>query len=113
VSSVVSVVCDTPYIWGTANIDVVGWCLQDIKYNPHKYMSNTSIGVQASGRKFPLKSFPLYFLNRWDVVCFYIHWVVQNTRQHHFLIHASSVYTICVLFLFFSLSVAIYGSSRE
>ena len=30
-----------------------------------------------------------------------IHWVVQNTKQHPFLIHAGSAYTICVLFLFF------------
>jgi len=36
----------------------------------------------------------------WDVVCLYIHWVMQNTKQQTFLIHAGSVYTICVLFLF-------------
>ena len=41
---------------------------------------------------------PLYLFSRWDVVCLCIHWVVQNTKQHPFLIHAGSVYTICVLF---------------
>jgi hypothetical protein len=39
--------------------------------------------------------------SRWDVVCLCIHWMVQNTIQHPFLIHADSVYTICVLFLIF------------
>jgi len=29
-----------------------------------------------------------------------IHWVLQNTKQHPFLIHAGSVYTICVICLF-------------
>jgi hypothetical protein len=31
-------------------------------------------------------------------VCFCIHWVMQNTRQHFWLIHANSVDTVCVLF---------------
>jgi hypothetical protein len=42
-----------------------------------------------------------YIFSRWDVVCFCIHWVEQNTKQHPFLIHAGNVYTICVLFLSF------------
>jgi len=43
----------------------------------------------------------IYIFSRWDVVCLCIHWVVQNTK-HPFLIYAGSVYTTCVLFLFFS-----------
>jgi len=43
----------------------------------------------------PLKSF-LFLFSSWDVVCPCIHWVVQNTKQHPFLIHAGSVCTICV-----------------
>lgn len=31
-------------------------------------------------------------------MCFCIHWVMQNTRQHFWLIHANSVDTVCVLF---------------
>jgi hypothetical protein len=31
------------------------------------------------------------------------HWVVQDTKQQPFPIHAGSVYTICILFLSFSL----------
>jgi len=38
-------------------------------------------------------------------VCFCIHWVVQNTKQHPSLIHAGSVYT-CV---FFSFSFLYFG----
>jgi hypothetical protein len=43
---------------------------------------------------------PLLFSMWGDVVRLYIHWVLQDTKQHSFLIHGSSVYTICVLFLF-------------
>ena len=31
-------------------------------------------------------------------MCLCIHWVVHNTKQHPFLIHAGSVCTICVIF---------------
>jgi hypothetical protein len=36
------------------------------------------------------------------MLCLCIYWVVQNTKPLPFLIHAGSVYTICVLFLFLS-----------
>jgi len=68
---------------------------RDIEHNPYKYLSNTPGGVQASASQ--LKNFS-YNFSRWDVVCLCIHWVVQNTAQHPFLIHAGSVYTICVHF---------------
>ena len=40
-----------------------------------------------------------------------IHWVLQNTKQHPFLIHAGSVYIICMLWLFqvFALTAGLYG----
>jgi len=41
----------------------------------------------------------LFSFSRWDVVCLYFHWVVQNYKQHPFLIHADSIYPICILFL--------------
>ena len=74
----------------------------DIEHNPHKYPSNTPGGVQASASQPPdphWKAFPLLF-SRNDVVCLCNHWMVQNIKQHPFLIHAGSVYTICVLFSF-------------
>jgi len=48
------------------------------------------------------KSFLSYNLQL--MLCLCVHWVVQNTKQHPFLIHAGSVYaiSISVLFLFFS-----------
>ena len=55
----------------------------------------------------PTEKLFLFLFSRWDhhdVVCLCIHWVVQNTKQHPFLIH-TSVYTICVLFLFLFLSL--------
>jgi len=65
---------------------------------PHKFLSNIPGGVQASGTELDPHWKPFLILfSRWDVVCLCIHWVVQNTKQHPFLIHASSVYTICVL----------------
>ena len=50
----------------------------------------------------PTENFLMFFFSRWDVVCLCIHWVVRNTKQHPFLIHAGSAYTICVLFLLLS-----------
>jgi len=47
----------------------------------------------------PTEKLLLSYCFRWDVVCLCIHRVVPNTKQHPFLIHAGSVYTICVLFL--------------
>jgi len=41
----------------------------------------------------PTKNFS-YIFSRWDVVSLSIHWVVQNTKQHPFLIHAGSVYVV-------------------
>ena len=49
----------------------------------------------------PTEKLLLMLFSRCDVVCLCIHWVVQNIKHHPFLIHAGSVYTICVLFLFF------------
>ena len=68
---------------------------QGIERNPHKYLSNTPGGVQASASQppDPHKKTRLFF-SRWDVVCFCIHWVVQNTNQHPLLVHIDSVYTI-------------------
>jgi hypothetical protein len=43
---------------------------------------------------------PLLLCSSGRMLCLCIHWLVQNTEQHPFLIHAGSVYTICVLFLF-------------
>jgi hypothetical protein len=82
---------------------------RDNKHNPYKYLSNTSGGVQASAS--PLKSFLFLFYSRQDIVCLCIHWVVQNTEQHPFLIHAGSFYTMCVIFLFF-LSPAVHTSMK-
>jgi hypothetical protein len=45
----------------------------------------------------PSRKLLLIQFSGWDVVCLCIHWVVQNTKQHPFLIHAGSVDTICVL----------------
>ena len=42
----------------------------------------------------PTEKLLLILFSRWDVVCVCIHWVVQNTKQHPFLIHAGSIYTI-------------------
>jgi len=39
--------------------------------------------------------------------------VVQNTKQHPFLIHAGSVYTICILFLFLFLCKERKGMSQR
>ena len=45
---------------------------------------------------------PLLFLSsRWDVVCLCIHWVLQNTKQHPFLIQAGNV-TLPAFFFFSS-----------
>jgi hypothetical protein len=68
------------------------------------YSSKTSGGVAGlciPATRFPLKSFS-YFFSRWDVVCLCIQWVVQNTKQHPFLTHAGSVYTLFFPFLFLS-----------
>ena len=51
----------------------------------------------------PTENLLLFLIPRWDVVCPCIHWVAQKTKQHPFLIHASSVSTICVLLLFFTI----------
>ena len=40
-----------------------------------------------------------YIFSRWDVVCLYIHWVVQNTKQHPFL-SMSVVFTQSASFFF-------------
>jgi len=65
-------------------------------HNPYKYSCNTFGGAQASA----IKKLFLICFSRWDVLCLCIHWVVQNTKQHPFLIYADSLYAICVLFLF-------------
>ena len=49
----------------------------------------------------PIEKPPLFVFSRWDVMCLCMHWAVQNTKQHPFLIHSHSVYSICVHFLFF------------
>jgi hypothetical protein len=46
---------------------------------------------------------PVVLFSMWDVYCLCTHWVLQNTKLHPFLIHAGSVYTICILFLCFAL----------
>ena len=64
----------------------------------HKYPSYTPGGVQASASQ-PLNPHwkaSLILFSRRDVVCLCIHWMVQNTKQHRFLIHAGGVYTTCV-----------------
>ena len=43
-------------------------------------------------------SYILFLFSRWDFVCLCIHWVVQNTKQHLFLIHAVSNTTIPAFF---------------
>jgi hypothetical protein len=45
----------------------------------------------------PTEKLHWFIISRWDVVCFWIHWLVQNTKLHPFLIHAGSVYTVCCL----------------
>lgn len=42
----------------------------------------------------------LFIFSRWDVVCLCIHWEAQDTKLHPFLIHANSVYTICIISFF-------------
>jgi hypothetical protein len=32
----------------------------------------------------PTEKLLLFLFSRWDVVCLYIHWVVQNTKQRFF-----------------------------
>jgi hypothetical protein len=79
----------------------------DIAYNPHKYRSNTPGGVQTSASQPPDPHWKasLILFSRWDVVCYCIHWVVQNTKQHHILFYAgSSVYTICFLISLFCMA---------
>jgi hypothetical protein len=41
------------------------------------------------------------------MLCVCKYWVVQNTKQHPFLIHAGGVYAIFAFFFFFSLSTDI------
>ena len=52
----------------------------------------------CAGFCLPTKELLLLVLSRLDVVFLCIHCMVQNTNQHSFLIHANSVYSICVLF---------------
>jgi len=70
-------------------------------------MRNTFGGVQAFASQPPDPYWKTsYFYSPgagWDVVCLCTHWVVQNTKQCPFLIHAGSVYTICVFFSFLSI----------
>ena len=79
---------------------------RDIEHDPHKYLSNVSGGVQASASQTPdpdplLKRSLSYVYSPCGMLCFCIHWVLQNTKQYPFLIHAGSFYyTICVLFSF-------------
>ena len=75
----------------------------NIEHNPYKYLSNTPGGVQASvpNHLTPIKKLLLLLLSRWDVVCLCIHWMVQNTKQHPFLIHAGSVCNICIIPILF------------
>ena len=56
---------------------------RDIDYNPHKYLSNTPGGVQASASQPPDPHWkaPLILFCGWDVVCLCIQWVVQHTKQ--------------------------------
>jgi len=70
---------------------------RDIGHNPHNYLSNTSGGMQTSASQPPdcspiptLKVFFYFNSPGWDVVRLCIHWVVQNTKQHPFLICAGS-----------------------
>jgi hypothetical protein len=69
---------------------------RDIEHNPHEYLSDTP-GAWCAGSCLPTTWSPLkassIVFSRWGVVCICIRWVVQNTKQHPFLIHASIVYT--------------------
>ena len=49
----------------------------------------------------PTENFFLFLFSRWEVVCLCIHWVVQNTKQPPFLIHAV-VFRLSAICLFFS-----------
>ena len=50
-------------------------------------------------RDIPTEKLLLSLFSKWDVVCLCIHWVVQNTKQYPFLIHAGSV-TLSAFFSF-------------
>jgi len=77
---------------------------QDIEHNSLNFLSNTPGGVQGSASQPPDPHWETYLISfsRWNVVCLCIHWVVQNTKQHPFLTHAGSVYTLFFPFLFLS-----------
>jgi len=70
---------------------------QDIKHNPYKYLSNTLVVCKLlhPNHLIPNGKHIIILFSEWDVVCLCIQWVVQNTK-HPFLIHAGSVYTLCV-----------------
>ena len=77
---------------------------RDIDYNPHKYLILVVMcRLLPPNHLIPTVKLHL-FSSPTGMLCVCIHWVMQSTKQHLFLIHAGCVYTICVLsFLFFSL----------
>jgi hypothetical protein len=83
---------------------------RDIEHNPPNISERylwwyAGLCLPTTWSRSPLKNCSSFVLQaRWYGVCLCIHRVVQNTKQYPFLIHAGSVYTICVIILSFFLS---------
>jgi len=58
---------------------------REFEHNPHKYLSNTPVGVQASAGPtswFPQKSLSCFQFASGMCVSASVHWVVEKTQQH-------------------------------
>ena len=76
---------------------------RDIEHSPPKYLSNTD-NSQASTSQPPDPHIKhLHFCSPDGILFDFVsnYWVTQNTKLHPFLVHAGSVHTTSVPFLFF------------